>query len=211
MEDFISSILNSTVDFNQLGTIILIWILALWAVFCVWVFTDANKRYKNRRWGLFWFIAVLIINFPALVLYFIVRPENEENHVIYLANEGSNTPGGINVPLINFTGEDGIVQLSLSLSLNKNIGENVQFDLKVNDTDKYKVQEREVSVEVETKEVEAKDLSGNKTDAPVVERKITVSKLKNKAQSLKNSFKAKLKARKQAKLNDESPTEEKSN
>lgn len=211
MEDFISSILNSTIDFSQVGTILGLWILALWAVFCFWVFTDANKRYKHRKWGLFWFIVVLILNFPALVLYFIVRPENEENHVIYLGNEGSNTLGGINVPLINFTGEDGVVQLSLSLSLNKNIGENVQFDLKVNDTDKYKVQEKQVSVEVETKGVEAKDLSSNTTDKLVVERKINVSKLKNKAQSLKNSFKAKLKSRKQSKLNDESPTEEKSN
>jgi hypothetical protein len=189
MEDFISSILNSSVDFNQVGMIFIVWILALWLVFCVWVYMDAKKRYKTKNFGFFWAAAVFILNFPALVMYFIVRPENEENHVIYFANEGSQPNGGINVPLINFTGEDGVVQLSLSLSLNKNIGENVHFDVKVNDTDKYKVQEKEVSVEVQPEIVSA-DVSTE--IAPQVTSKVTVSSIKNTTNKFKNKVKNKL-------------------
>jgi hypothetical protein len=187
MEDFISSILNSNIDFNKIGGIFLLWILALWLVFCVWVNMDAKKRYKSKKWGLFWASAVFVLNFPALVLYFIVRPENEENHIIYFANEGSQPNGGINVPLINFTGQDGLVQLSLSLSLNKNIGENVQFDVKVNDSENYKVQEKEVSVAVESEPPVVSEVAS----VPVT-RKITISNLKSNASSIKKNIKSKL-------------------
>jgi hypothetical protein len=186
MEDFISSILNSNFDFNKIGAFFLLWIGALWLVFCVWVNLDAKKRYKSKKWGLFWAAAVFVLNFPALVFYFIVRPENEENHIIYFANEGSQPNGGINVPLINFTGQDGLVQLSLSLSLNKNIGENVQFDVKVNDNENYKVQEKEVNVEVETQPEVVTE-----TSAPVT-RKVTISSLKSNASSFKKNIKSKL-------------------
>lgn len=187
MEDFISSILDSSIDFNQVGVIFLLWVTALWMVFCVWVHLDAKKRYKSKVWAFFWSIAVFLLNFPALVLYFIVRPENEENHIIYFANEGSQPNGGINVPLINFTGQDGLVQLSLSLNLNKNIGENVQFDVKVNDSENYKVQEKAVNVEVEKEPVEA---TASK-ESPVT-RKVTVSSLKSSASSIKKKVKSKL-------------------
>ncbi len=193
MEEFVSSILNSELDFNEVGKLFLIWIAALWVVFCVWVFVDAKKRYKSMAWAFFFFFAVLILNFPALVLYLIIRPENEENHVIYLANETSSSiTGGVNVPLINFTGEDGLVKLSLSLSMSKGVNEDVQFDIKVNDTEKFEIAEAptketlDVAVNVESATVV------EKVDKPNKKSRLSLEKFRQRTSSLGSTLRSKL-------------------
>ncbi len=193
MEEFVSSILSSELDFNEVGKLFLIWIAALWVVFCVWVFVDAKKRYKSSAWAFFFFFAVLILNFPALVLYLIIRPENEENHVIYLANEStSSVTGGVNVPLINFTGEDGLVKLSLSLSMSKGVNEDVQFDIKVNDTDKFEITEAPVKESLDLAVNVDSDSVVEKEDKPKKKSRLSLEKFRQRTSSLGSSLRSKL-------------------
>ncbi len=194
MEEFVSSILNSTLNFNEIGKYFLIWLAALWVVFCVWVFVDAKRRYKSTAWGAFFFFAVLILNFPVLVLYLIIRPENEENHVIYLANDSSSSvSGGVNVPLINFTGEDGLVKLSLSLSMSKGVNEDVMFDIKVNDQDKFEI--------TEPKKEETLDVAVNvepSTEKVSKKTRISLDTFKKRTSDLGATLKSKFKMPKRA-------------
>jgi len=88
----------------------------LWALFSFWVYVDAKKRYQKTVIAVVFFIVVLVFNFPALVFYLITRPEDENDYVL-LPSEHLNNKG-INVPIVNFVGKDGKVNLSFELKIN---------------------------------------------------------------------------------------------
>jgi len=73
--------------------------------------TDAWKRYKNKNLAIAFFLLTFFLNFPILVFYFIVRPESKfEDYDEWEA-------GGVNVPVVNFVGKDG-VDMVLQLKIN---------------------------------------------------------------------------------------------
>lgn len=108
MSDFIVGLFSNA---GNLLIVIVIYIAALWLMFCLWVLIDANKRYHNFLIAILFTLIVFVFNFPALIFYLILRPEEEGG---YLASDPA---GGVNVPLMNFLGEDGQVKMSLNLTV----------------------------------------------------------------------------------------------
>lgn len=106
-------------NFSKILFFLIAYIVVLWFVFCIWVLFDARKRYKKFFLPILFFIIVLIFNFPALVFYLIVRPEIDEENVFYLHGGSEEISGGVNVPIVNFIGEDGNVEMTINLKFAK--------------------------------------------------------------------------------------------
>lgn len=115
MIDFIAKLISG----DGVTTILmaaLAYVVLLWFLFSFWVYVDAKKRYKKTALAIVLFLVVFIFNFPALVFYLITRPENEDDFVIFPADNLSNR--GVNIPIVNFIGKDGKVNFSFELKIN---------------------------------------------------------------------------------------------
>lgn len=106
MADFITAIFNNS---GTILAIIVFYLLSLWLMFCLWIFMDSMRRYHNIFVAVLFTLLVFIFNFPALIFYLIIRPEDE-------AVAGANG-SGVNVPLVNFVDQDGQIQMSINLKL----------------------------------------------------------------------------------------------
>lgn len=93
-----------------------VYLASLWVLFSFWVYLDAKKRYGKTYIAALFFVVVLIFSFPALVFYLITRPEDENDYIIFPSENVSNK--GVNVPIVNFIGKDGKVNLSFELKIN---------------------------------------------------------------------------------------------
>jgi len=158
----ISQLIGPNNDYSKIVIGIIVYLLSLWVLFCFWVFLDSLKRFKNFFISIIFFFLVLIINIPALVFYLIIRPEKDDENVLYLHNE-SLGEGGVNVPIVNFIGKDGNVALSFQLKLNNmpNINEDRNMNVTVdwnsgdNDRDKFIVEKplkNNSNIEIPTKD-----------------------------------------------------------
>lgn len=108
--------LNEEIPFQTVFAIILLYIILLWLVISIWVFIDARKRYDNDMTPVLFGFLVFFLNFPMLIFYFAVRPE------IRFDDFDDWEAGGVNVPIVNFMGKDGI-EMSFELRVNpKKIG-----------------------------------------------------------------------------------------
>lgn len=106
MSDIVTSILSN----SQIALIVILaYFVALWLMFCLWVFIDASRRYHNVFIALVMTLLVFVFNFPVLIFYLIVRPEDDYTVV----NDGT-----VNVPVANFVGDNGEVVMSLNLKIN---------------------------------------------------------------------------------------------
>ncbi len=128
MTQIITDFLNSKIDYQTVLAAVGIYLLALWLMFCFWVFMDANKRYKKPMVATLMALLVFVFNFPALVFYLIIRPEQDD--LADLMALDSAMQGGVQVPIVNFTGANGEVQLSLSLQIHPQL--QGQSDMVVN-------------------------------------------------------------------------------
>lgn len=126
MNVFVTDLLNVVTgqqapDFNFLLTGLVVYLLVLWFAFCVWVFVDAHRRFDNLFVAALISVVVLILNFPALIFYLVVRPEDEqaraENHT------------GVEVPVVKFVDAQGNVRLALNLEISGQ--QNPQSDMTV--------------------------------------------------------------------------------
>lgn len=121
--DFID--FNESVDYAVVLQLFCSYVLLLWVVIAVWVGVDAKKRFNSNKFSFLFFFLVLILNFPMLIFYFIVRPDEQfEGYEEWEA-------GGVHVPMVNFTGKDG-VEMVIELKLKPSrINPNIQEDMKV--------------------------------------------------------------------------------
>jgi len=76
----------------------------------IWVFYDAKKRFINRRTAMLIALGNIFFMLPFLLLYLLFRPIEEDYF-------GESQQGGLNVPIINFIGEDGVA-MTLELKIN---------------------------------------------------------------------------------------------
>jgi hypothetical protein len=173
MGEIVTAALNPRIDYQTVLTLIVVYFLAVWLMFCFWVFLDAHKRYQKLTIAVMMTLFVLPFNLPGLVLYLIIRPEEDWN-TLEIVDSGSHpVKGGVHVPLVHFVDEEGEVKLALNLSIAK--GTNIDPDMNVNVTwDSQQPGMRELQAEDETAQLE--DVSTS--DDP----------LKNKLDSLKRRF-----------------------
>ncbi len=182
MLDFIGQILDAKDDFSKFILFLLIYLALLWLMFSLWVFVDAQKRYRKPLIAILMFFMVLILNFPMLIFYLIIRPEKEDENVMYLQT-GESEFSGVDVPVVNFTGENG-VEMSLVIKFNKPNTVTNQ-DMKVN-VDWVSSNPAFVRVE---KKPEVKDDSSESTEETKQSR---MQKIKSKFSGAGSAVKSKL-------------------
>lgn len=193
MIDFVARIIGSGNDFPTILMGVIVYVALLWFLFSFWVFIDAKKRYKNTKLGVVFFLVVLIFNFPALVFYLLVRPEDEGEFVVLPADHLHNK--GINVPVVNFIGKDGIVNLSFELRISNEALVGAQ-DMAINIDWKSDKKEFEKVNNVEVKKEEVKTINDSTEKKSVIsfenqKRRAanTLSYAKNKFKSFRPAFK----------------------
>ncbi len=104
--DFIK--LNEKIDYSFLIPLVILYFVGFWVLVSVWVYIDSKKRILRKRNRILILICNLIFGLPFFLLYLLARPyDREEEEAINDA---------INVPLVNFTNQDGIL-MSLELKI----------------------------------------------------------------------------------------------
>lgn len=116
--------LNEKINYSVFMTLFCSYFILLWMVISIWIGVDAWKRYGNKSIAFTFFFLTFILNVPMLILYFVVRPE--EKYEYYDEWE----TGGVNVPLVNFTGKQG-VEMVLEMKLNPVKLATKQADMKI--------------------------------------------------------------------------------
>lgn len=105
--------INQNVDYTFIIPLIVIYFFTFWLIVCGWVLADAKKKMKSVRKGVLMAVLNFIFGFPFLMLYLLIRPiEGEDEDSV-----GNDQIGGVNVPIVNFVGKDGVV-MSLELRIN---------------------------------------------------------------------------------------------
>jgi hypothetical protein len=102
--------LNENVNYNFIIPAIFSYIFLFWVIVSIWVFYDAKKRFVNKRTAMLIALGNIFFMLPFLLLYLLFRPIEED----YI---GEPQQGGLNVPIINFIGEDGVA-MTLELKIN---------------------------------------------------------------------------------------------
>lgn len=101
---------NESIDFGFIMSLVLIYILVFWIAVSVWVYKDATNRFGNKVIGILLGIGNFFLFFPFLMLYFLIRPEIMDDFDDW-------HEGGVNIPIVNFVGEEGI-EMSFEMRIN---------------------------------------------------------------------------------------------
>lgn len=158
MNDLILNIVrfNEQIDFNIIIPFVILYVLAFWVIVSVWVYLDSKVRYESRKKALLLAVLNQIFGLPFLLLYILARPFVPEEQS---GEQGSSDNGGVNVPIVNFVGKEGVV-MSLQLSINSaslasNTYQNPEMTIDVNfnstDADKVLIEKRNQNKELEYK------------------------------------------------------------
>lgn len=162
--DFINDLLELDIDFQSLLPFVAIYVTLVWAMFSVWLFLDARRRYNNVFIALAFFLLVLPYNFPALVFYLIIRPETEEELLHHVGLSDGHHEGGVQVPVVNFVNEKGDVEFGFSLKIsNTHIAKQMANSMKV-----------DVAWESDSKDYEV-DMSSVENGTDKAEKKIKIN------------------------------------
>jgi len=136
MSDFLLSFLdfNSGVNYGTITFLIVFYVLVLWLIVSIWVYYDAKKRFDNAIIPVVLAVTNFILFFPFLFVYLLIRPVAYDDFDEWL-------DGGVNVPLVNFTGDDG-VEMSFELKIHpKRLANNNDSEMKLDisfDSSDYK-------------------------------------------------------------------------
>lgn len=116
--DTLLSIFSPGFNYSDILKVVLIYFVFLWIVICIWIFTDSLKRYKNKIIPIMFLLLILPVNIPFLLFYLIIRPEREDDNILYLKDSDSLSFKGANIPVVNFVGDNG-VEMSLLIKIAK--------------------------------------------------------------------------------------------
>lgn len=128
MIDFFLQFLESQINYQVILVGIALYLASVWVMFSLWVFIDARKRFSNILVAILLSLFVLPFNLPGLIFYLIIRPE-EDILAGDMALDG--VMGGVSVPLVNYTGRDGEVVMSLNLQLSPRSNPNADMNINV--------------------------------------------------------------------------------
>ncbi len=117
---------NEGVDYAVVSKIVVIYLVLLWVFVSLWVFNDAKYRFNNILLALALAVLNLILSFPFLLIYLLIRPSHREDWDEY------GEDGGINIPLVNFTDKEGIaISLHLKIDSKKLTDQSSDYKLDV--------------------------------------------------------------------------------
>ena len=163
--------LNENVDYTFLIPLAILYILIFWLIVSIWVYIDSKRRIKRKRYRVLIFLLNLFFGLPFMLLYLLARPYDSEE-----VDEISG--GGVNVPIINFVGKEGIVMaLELKISPTSLVNKDSVYDANMR-----------IGVNIETPQL----VDIQKVEAPQVGKNENVEIKKNDKKSfiqlLKNIF-----------------------
>lgn len=118
LADFVVSFVdfNEGLDFDLIIKLVVSYLVVFWVIVSLWVLKDAKDRFNNIFVALILAILNLILFLPFLVLYLLARPHIEDEFEDW-------SEGGVNVPIVNFVGKEG-VEMSFELRINpKKLGQ----------------------------------------------------------------------------------------
>ena len=116
---------NEGVDYSVVTSIVIIYLVLLWVFVSVWVFNDAKYRFNNLIVAGMLALLNLVLSFPFLLIYLLIRPSHRDDW-------DDTSDGGINIPIVNFTGKDGVViSLQLKIDSKKILDEKIDYNLDV--------------------------------------------------------------------------------
>lgn len=117
---------NEGVDYAVVTKVIVVYLVLLWFFVSMWVFNDAKYRFNNWVIAIFLALLNLVLSFPFLLIYLLVRPSQRDDL------DDFNEEGGVNIPIVNFTKDDGVViSLQLKIDSKKIVEDNIDYQLDV--------------------------------------------------------------------------------
>ncbi len=117
---------NESVDYSVVTKIVLAYLVLLWIFVSIWVFNDAKYRFNNMIIAILLGILNLVLSFPFLLIYLLVRPSHRDD------DDDFSEEGGVNIPIVNFTKDDGVViSLQLKIDSKKIVEDKIDYKLDV--------------------------------------------------------------------------------
>lgn len=96
---------NEGINYGFVFLLVGLYMIAFWLIVCFWAWFDSNKRYKNKAMPFLIFIFILLMGFPALIFYIIIRPEHTKEEQEYV--DQAFRVNGIETEKIDIKGGDG--------------------------------------------------------------------------------------------------------
>lgn len=116
---------NEGVDYSIVTKIVLLYLVLLWVFVSIWVFNDAKYRFNSIWVAVVLALLNLLLSFPFLLIYLLIRPSHREDW-------DDVVDGGINIPVANFTGKEGVViSLQLKIDSKKMLDEKIDYNLDI--------------------------------------------------------------------------------
>lgn len=112
MSEFLVNLIdiNENIDYSTVLAMFCSYLLVLWFVISLWVGVDSWRRYGSKKLAIMLGFLTFFLNFPMVIFYFIIRPEDK------LESYEDWDMGGVNVPVVNFVGKEG-VEMALELKI----------------------------------------------------------------------------------------------
>lgn len=187
MTDIVATVIEEdTVNFEAILMVFGAYIAVVWLMFCFWVFIDAKKRYDHLLTAVIFALFIIPFNIPGLILYLVVRPEDEwpdlDDDVTAFAN----------VPVVRLVDDQEEILLKLQIELKRPVGSK---DIIATVTGAEPVEERNISTEEK-----GNDLSSDQEVLPIPEKVLLKKKFRNSFSNIGSNLKnlasrAKIKAK----------------
>ncbi len=119
---------NEEINYTAIISIVVGYLAIIWFVVCIWVYYDANKRFRNFITPWLFLVFVLVFGPPALIFYIMIRPEHtlEEEYLMDLAMSGEKE-----LQPIRFDGNKGF-NISLNISVEPKKGTDKKNEMNMN-------------------------------------------------------------------------------
>ncbi|MBN1915574.1 hypothetical protein JW796_01080 [Candidatus Dojkabacteria bacterium] len=175
--DFIN--FNEGLNYKIIIFVFIAYVVLLWMVVVFWVYFDAKKRYVNPIHSLVIAIATFFLGIPFVLLYMLIRPDEVFDDEGFLEEP----KGGVNIPIVNFTGKEG-VEMTLTLSVSPKVNEVRPSDLRIG----VSVEPNEEKFEIKEIDRSPVEYSGRKEFSLSSDIKRGLMKLKNMFQRRRKPF-----------------------
>ncbi len=174
---------NEGIDYSVVTKIVVVYLVLLWVFVSVWVFNDAKSRFNNLLVAAILALLNLVLSFPLLLIYLLIRPSHRD--------EWDDSPeGGINIPVANFTGKDGVViSLQLKIDTKRILDEKIDYNL---DVALNKENEEPTIGKIEISAQDGAVVSVDKQNDNTTNKRKLLPNLKSKISDLVSSLKERL-------------------
>lgn len=181
---------NEGIDYSVVTKIVVVYLVLLWVFVSVWVFNDAKYRFSNLWVAGILALLNLVLSFPFLLIYLLIRPSHRDEW-------DESSEGGINIPVANFTGKDGVlISLQLKIDTKKILEEKIDYNLDVSlNKDDEDPAVGKIEISSQSEDTDSTDAASDSSKTvrsfmPNIKARLTnmISNLKNKLDKDEDNF-----------------------